>query len=167
MEDHQLPSPAGTQLLVDVRGAEIISSSSDDPDVYLPHHEELISHIALDVSNQRRPAPSTPVQAAHELTCSCICLDRRLTGQSCVLHALSGPVFLVVCCPNPHDLEQLGTRHILLRRLDTDSVPELTSQIPACSVASRHARRPEWDPRAQIAVARPSRLAALVCLRKP
>jgi len=50
MEDYQLPSPAGTQLLVDVRGAEIVSSSSEDPEVYLPHHEEMISHIALDVS---------------------------------------------------------------------------------------------------------------------
>jgi hypothetical protein len=30
MEDHQLPSPAGTQLLVDVRGAEIVSSHSEE-----------------------------------------------------------------------------------------------------------------------------------------
>ncbi|GAA6064574.1 hypothetical protein JCM10212_006199 [Sporobolomyces blumeae] len=49
MEDSQLPSPAGTQLLVDVRGAEIVSSNSEDPEVYLPHHEEMISHIALDI----------------------------------------------------------------------------------------------------------------------
>lgn len=40
MQDSQLPSPLGTQLLVDVRGAEIISSNSDDPSVLLPHHEE-------------------------------------------------------------------------------------------------------------------------------
>lgn len=52
MEDSQLPSPAGTQLLVDVRGAEIVSSNSEDPEVYLPHHEEMISHIALDVTTQ-------------------------------------------------------------------------------------------------------------------
>lgn len=73
MNDSQLPSPLGTQLLVDVRGAEIISSNSDDPSVLLPHHEEgeaasqagasvglltlsspcraVISHIALDVSH--------------------------------------------------------------------------------------------------------------------
>ncbi|GAA5878264.1 hypothetical protein JCM8547_007543 [Rhodosporidiobolus lusitaniae] len=49
MEDSQLPSPAGTQLLVDVRGAEIVSSNSEDPEVYLPHHEEMISHIAVDI----------------------------------------------------------------------------------------------------------------------
>ncbi|GAA5923825.1 hypothetical protein JCM3775_000518 [Rhodotorula graminis] len=49
MEDSQLPSPAGTQLLVDVRGAEIVSSHSEDPEVYLPHHEEMISHIAIDI----------------------------------------------------------------------------------------------------------------------
>ncbi|GAA5988008.1 hypothetical protein JCM11641_002127 [Rhodosporidiobolus odoratus] len=49
MEDRLLPSPAGTQLLVDVRGAEIVSSSSEDPEVYLPHHEEMISHIAVDI----------------------------------------------------------------------------------------------------------------------
>ncbi|CEQ40617.1 SPOSA6832_02252 [Sporobolomyces salmonicolor] len=49
MEDSQLPSPVGTQLLVDVRGAEIVSSNSEDPEVYLPHHEEMISHIALDI----------------------------------------------------------------------------------------------------------------------
>lgn len=30
MEDSQLPSPAGTQLLVDVRGAEIVSSHSEE-----------------------------------------------------------------------------------------------------------------------------------------
>jgi len=30
MEDSQLPSPAGTQLLVDVRGAEIVSSQSEE-----------------------------------------------------------------------------------------------------------------------------------------
>ncbi|GAA6042527.1 hypothetical protein JCM8097_004648 [Rhodosporidiobolus ruineniae] len=49
MEDAFLPSPAGTQLLVDVRGAEIVSSNSEDPEVYLPHHEEMISHIAVDI----------------------------------------------------------------------------------------------------------------------
>ncbi|KPV77547.1 uncharacterized protein RHOBADRAFT_33702 [Rhodotorula graminis WP1] len=83
MEDSQLPSPAGTQLLVDVRGAEIVSSHSEEcvprplvltrpgrasatraclspapdslplhrnsPEVYLPHHEEMISHIAIDI----------------------------------------------------------------------------------------------------------------------
>ncbi|GJN89653.1 hypothetical protein Rhopal_002640-T1 [Rhodotorula paludigena] len=49
MEDSQLPSPAGTQLLVDIRGAEIVSSQSEDPEVYLPHHEEMISHIAIDI----------------------------------------------------------------------------------------------------------------------
>ncbi|BGP15110.1 hypothetical protein JCM10213_006559 [Rhodosporidiobolus nylandii] len=49
MEDSQLPSPAGTSLLVDVRGAEIVSSNSEDPEVYLPHHEEMISHIAVDI----------------------------------------------------------------------------------------------------------------------
>ncbi|GAA6019003.1 hypothetical protein JCM11491_002486 [Sporobolomyces phaffii] len=67
MEDHQLPSPAGTQLLVDVRGAEIVSSSSEDPEVYLPHHEEMISHIALDIGGSlakvvyfTRAPPSKP-----------------------------------------------------------------------------------------------------------
>ncbi|GAA6014904.1 hypothetical protein JCM10207_002218 [Rhodosporidiobolus poonsookiae] len=49
MEDALLPSPAGTQMLVDVRGAEIVSSNSEDPEVYLPHHEEMISHIAVDI----------------------------------------------------------------------------------------------------------------------
>ncbi|GAA5839374.1 hypothetical protein JCM3766R1_004814 [Sporobolomyces carnicolor] len=67
MEDYQLPSPAGTQLLVDVRGAEIVSSSSEDPEVYLPHHEEMISHIALDIGGSlakvvyfTRAPPSKP-----------------------------------------------------------------------------------------------------------
>ncbi|GAA5865908.1 hypothetical protein JCM3774_005518 [Rhodotorula dairenensis] len=66
MEDSQLPSPAGTQLLVDVRGAEIVSSSSEDPEVYLPHHEEMISHIAIDIGGSlakvvyfTRAAPSS------------------------------------------------------------------------------------------------------------
>ncbi|GAA5882256.1 hypothetical protein JCM16303_002305 [Sporobolomyces ruberrimus] len=69
MEDSQLPSPAGTQLLVDVRGAEIVSSSSEDPEVYLPHHEEMISHIALDIGGSlakvvyfTRAPPSKPTQ---------------------------------------------------------------------------------------------------------
>lgn len=54
MDDSQLPSPLGTQLLVDLRGAEIVhTSSSEDPEVYLPNHEEMISHIALDVSPSR------------------------------------------------------------------------------------------------------------------
>ncbi|GAA5927331.1 pantothenate kinase [Sporobolomyces koalae] len=67
MEDSQLPSPAGTQLLVDVRGAEIVSSGSEDPEVYLPHHEEMISHIALDIGGSlakvvyfTRAPPSKP-----------------------------------------------------------------------------------------------------------
>ncbi|GAA5987068.1 hypothetical protein JCM10908_001013 [Rhodotorula pacifica] len=66
MEDSQLPSPAGTQLLVDVRGAEIVSSNSEDPEVYLPHHEEMISHIAIDIGGSlakvvyfTRAAPSS------------------------------------------------------------------------------------------------------------
>jgi hypothetical protein len=40
MNDSQLPSPLNTQLLVNVQGAKIISSNSDDPSVLLPHHEE-------------------------------------------------------------------------------------------------------------------------------
>ncbi|KAI5479843.1 hypothetical protein MNV49_002655 [Pseudohyphozyma bogoriensis] len=55
MEDSHLPPASG--LFVDTRGAEIIQEvhpgdggeSSPDPDVYLPMHEEMISHIALDI----------------------------------------------------------------------------------------------------------------------
>lgn len=54
MEDSQLPSYA--PLFVNTTGAEIIDpeTGSDDPEVYLPNHEELISHVALDVSRSAR-----------------------------------------------------------------------------------------------------------------
>ncbi|KAM0788752.1 hypothetical protein ACM66B_002844 [Microbotryomycetes sp. NB124-2] len=78
MNDSHLPS-SSAQLLVDVRGAEIVSSNSDDPSVLLPNHEEVISHIALDIggslakvvyftrapkgsSNARKEHPATPPQ---------------------------------------------------------------------------------------------------------
>lgn len=51
MEDSQLPS--GPALFVDTTGAELIDpveGAGEDPDVYLPNHSEVISHIALDVS---------------------------------------------------------------------------------------------------------------------
>ncbi|KAL8286931.1 hypothetical protein RQP46_003937 [Phenoliferia psychrophenolica] len=52
MEDSQLPAPFAP-LFVDTTGAEIIDaetgSGSDDPGLLLPNHEELISHIALDI----------------------------------------------------------------------------------------------------------------------
>ncbi|GAA5892314.1 pantothenate kinase [Sporobolomyces salmoneus] len=77
MEDYQLPSPAGTQLLVDVRGAEIVSSSSEDPEVYLPHHEEMISHIALDIGGSlakvvyfTRAPPSKPQKVSSSSSAS-------------------------------------------------------------------------------------------------
>lgn len=48
MEDSQLPAAA--PFFVDTRGAEIINGNGvGDPEVYLPMHEEMISHIALDV----------------------------------------------------------------------------------------------------------------------
>ncbi|SCZ99213.1 BZ3500_MvSof-1268-A1-R1_Chr7-1g09435 [Microbotryum saponariae] len=74
MNDRYLPSPAGTQLLVDVRGAEIIPCDDDSPRIGLPNHEEMISHIALDIggslakvvyftrtprSSSRKPQPSS------------------------------------------------------------------------------------------------------------
>ncbi|GAA5952354.1 hypothetical protein JCM8115_003577 [Rhodotorula mucilaginosa] len=77
MEDSQLPSPAGTQLLVDVRGAEIVSSNSEDPEVYLPHHEEMISHIAIDIGGSlakvvyfTRAAPSSSRSVPNGTTAS-------------------------------------------------------------------------------------------------
>lgn len=52
MEDHQLPTSVGTTLLIDLTGAQIITSTEDyaeTDEIYLPRHNELISHIALDV----------------------------------------------------------------------------------------------------------------------
>jgi type II pantothenate kinase len=54
MEDSQLPTSVGTSLLIDLTGAQIVSSAEGDlqetDEIYLPRHNELISHIALDVS---------------------------------------------------------------------------------------------------------------------
>lgn len=86
MEDSHLPSPAGTQLLVNLTGARIIANktSNEDPDVYLPNHEEIISHIAVDVGFS--------LLVHHvEVELSVICYSRgtdwRKSSESCLLHA--------------------------------------------------------------------------------
>lgn len=53
--------PTGSTLLVDTTGAiiEAPDDPSSAPDIYLPKHHELISHIALDVRPARVCAPLT------------------------------------------------------------------------------------------------------------
>lgn len=64
MNDSQLPSPLNTQLLVDVRGAQIISSNSDDPSVLLPHHEESECRTGV-ISSSRETCALTPFPAPY------------------------------------------------------------------------------------------------------
>ncbi|SCV70727.1 BQ2448_3489 [Microbotryum intermedium] len=93
MNDRYLPSPAGTQLLVDVRGAEIIPCDDDSPRIGLPNHEEMISHIALDIggslakvvyftrtprSSSRKPQPSSTASTS-TLTSASSSVDSSFT----------------------------------------------------------------------------------------
>lgn len=48
MNDSQLPS--GSSLRLDFTGAAIIDTGMETSDIFLPSHNESISHIALDVS---------------------------------------------------------------------------------------------------------------------
>lgn len=51
MNDSQLPP--GSSLRLDFTGAAIIDTGMETSDIFLPSHNESISHIALDVSAAR------------------------------------------------------------------------------------------------------------------